>query len=319
MNRIGITAGDPAGVGPEVLLKALADADLRGRIEPIVFGFDSLLGPLADSLGLKPDFGLREPGPAPKNVRPGMYTSAGGRAQVDCLAAAADALAAGELDGLVTGPIHKRAMADAGLPGCGHTEWLAQRFSVGQPVMMLAGPKLRVVLATTHLPLRKVAGALTHAGLAEVIQVAHTELKRFFVPTGPRLALASLNPHGEEDGRPGLEETRLLAPVVKEARAKGIDISGPIAGDSVFALAVRGAYDAVLALYHDQGLAAVKTLHFAETVNVTLGLGLVRTSPDHGPAYDLAGQGVADSTSMRCAIVLADEMIDSTRSTGPGR
>lgn len=301
--------GDPAGVGPEVLLMALAEPDLGGRLPVRVFAARGVLERLAAGFGWPLDFERVEAAADPgANVSAGRYTPEGGRAQLACLEAAAAELAAGRLGALVTGPIHKRALADAGRPGWGHTEWLGHRFGARRPVMMLAGPRLKVILATTHLALRQVPAALTADGLEEVIRVAAADLRRFFHPAGLRLALAALNPHGEEDGHPGLEERELLAPCVQRCRAAGIDLSGPLPGDAVFAQAAAGRYDAVIALYHDQGLAAVKTLHFADAVNVTLGLGRVRTSPDHGPAYDLAGSGRADPSSMKAAIALAARM-----------
>ncbi len=302
--------GDPAGVGPEVLLMALADPGIAGRVEAHVFGSRSVLSDLAERFGWPLDFELIESAPSDAgDVAPGGYTRAGGRIQVACLEAAADALRRGSIDALVTGPIHKRALSEAGFAGSGHTEWLARRFGARRAVMMLAGPRLRVVLATTHLPLREVASALTRKDLIEVIRLAHAELKKYFFPGGPRLAMAALNPHGEEDGREGREERELLVPVIEQLVREGIDLTGPVAADALFAQAAAGRYDAVVALYHDQGLAPLKALHFYEAVNVTLGLGFVRTSPDHGPAYDIAGQGRADPGSMKAAIALADQMV----------
>jgi 4-hydroxythreonine-4-phosphate dehydrogenase len=311
MKRIGISMGDPAGIGPEVLLAALARRSPQRSSKVCVFGVKSLLDDLALRFDWHPEFELFEvAGPDDlKGVRWGSYTRAGGRVQLACLQASADALEAGRIHALVTGPIHKRALFDAGGCGPGHTEWLANRFGVELPVMMLSGPTLRVVLATTHVPLRDVAKVLNRDSLWKVVNVTHRELARFFFPQGPRLALAALNPHGEEDGRLGLEEKEILEPTVAAAQAANIDLKGPIPGDAVFAQAVEGRFDAVIALYHDQGLAPLKTLHFSSAVNVTLGLGRIRVSPDHGPAYDIAGKGQADPGSMQAAIELADRMI----------
>ncbi len=299
--------GDPAGVGPEVLLMSLADPVAPNHPPVRVYASAGVLAGRAEALGLSPAHDLVDPC-GDLDVSPGRYTPESGRAAVACLEAAAADLEAGTIDALVTGPIHKRAMAEAGLPGAGHTEWLARRFGARRPVMMLMGPTLKVLLATTHLPLRAVAAALRTAELIEVIQVAEQELKRYFHPTGVRLAVAALNPHGEEAGHPGREEREVIGPAVERLRAGGLEVDGPISGDVIFAAAVQGRYDAVVALYHDQGLAPLKTLHFADAVNVTLGLGHIRTSPDHGPAYDLAGSGRADPTSMRAALATAVEM-----------
>jgi len=307
--RIGFTMGDPAGVGPEVLLHALNDPLLRRQIRPIVFGDHDLLSRVAEQFGCDLDFELRQVGqsdPSPGLV--GKFTENGGRAQGAYLQAAADAIQASEIDALVTGPIHKRALKVCNMPGPGQTEWLASRFGVERPVMMLLGPSLKVVLATTHLALAKVPQALNKADLVKTITVAQRDLTRLFFPTGPRWAVAALNPHGEVDGEIGAEELNILIPLVEELASKGFCIRGPIAGDTVFALAASGKFDVVLALYHDQGLAALKTLHFSEAVNVTLGLGLIRTAPDHGVAYDIAGRGQADPTSMKQATRLAVEM-----------
>lgn len=315
MNRIGLTMGDPAGVGPEILLRVLAEPAVGERLQARVFASRAALEGAARRFGLRLPAALDDvaPGVAPA---PGGYRPEGGRAAMACLEAAAAALAAGEIDALVTGPLHKRALAEAGMPGCGHTEWLARRFDAPRVVMMLAGPRLRVVLATHHLPLRAVPAALEPESLAAVVRLAHAELTRYFLPAGPRLALAALNPHAEENGRPGREERAVLAPVVERLRAEGIALEGPVPADAVFALAAAGRFDAVVALYHDQGLGPLKTLHFNEAVNVTLGLGRVRTSPDHGPAYDRAAAGGADPGSLRAAIGLADAMASRVAAGG---
>jgi 4-hydroxythreonine-4-phosphate dehydrogenase len=195
--------------------------------------------------------------------------------------------------------------------------FLAARLGARLPVMMLCGPRLKVILATTHLALRDVPGALTRAGLVELVRLASAELDRYFHPGGPRLGLSALNPHGEEGGHPGREEREILAPAVAELCALGVAVEGPVPADTLFAQAAEGRYDAAVALYHDQGLAPLKALHFRDAVNVSLGLGRVRCSHDHGPAYDLAGSGRADATSMRAAMELALGM--AARDRGAGR
>jgi len=305
--------GDPGGIGPEVLLCALGDREVRSRVRPRVFADGDWLHRLADRFGWEADFAVEQSGELPAGLAAGEFSEAGGRAALACLQAAADALRRGEIGALVTAPMHKRAFALAGVPGPGHTEWLAQRFGAQRAVMMLCGPRLKVILATTHVPLRELPGALNRRDLVDTVMVASGELRRYFFLEGPRLALAALNPHGEERGRPGREEREILMPAVEDLKNQGVNIEGPVAGDTVFARAVEGRYDAVVALYHDQGLAPLKTLHAHDGVNVTLGLGVVRTSPDHGVAYDIAHRGIADPASMRAAILLAAEMAGGNR------
>ncbi len=313
MISIGISLGDPAGVGPEVLVKALASPALRARIKPLVFGDHGILAQAASKSNTSIDFEIRSVTHLrPADCPPGQFSERGGRAQVAYLEAAADALEAGEVKALVTGPLHKRALSLMQAPGPGQTEWLAARFNANVPVMMLAGPRLKVVLATTHLPLRQVAAALDRLRLVDLVTVAAADLSRYFCANPPRLALAALNPHGEEHGTEGQEEREILAPAVAMLRAAGVNIVGPLPADSLFVRAVAGAYDAVVALYHDQGLGPIKVLHFTEAVNVTLGLGRIRTAPDHGVAYDIAGRGLADPTSMHAAIALAADMAERT-------
>jgi 4-hydroxythreonine-4-phosphate dehydrogenase len=303
--------GDPAGVGPEVILQALADRDRLGQVETLVFGDRGLLARLMKKLDLSPELQVHQVGRLGESaMKPGRFTMEGGQAQGAYLKAAADALEHGEIDALVTGPIHKRALVTCDMPGPGHTEWLAWRFGGRRPVMLLSGPRLKVALATTHLPLSKVAENITRAGLLEVGSIAARELRRYFFPAGPRLAVCALNPHGEVDGQVGSEEREIIAPAVEDLRRMGVEACGPFPGDAVFNKAVNAEYDAVLAMYHDQGLAPLKVLHFSEAVNVTLGLGIVRTSPDHGVAYDIAHKGVADPTSMTEALLLAVKMVE---------
>lgn len=310
MIRIGITTGDPAGVGPEILLQALSDPAVRQRLEPVVFGDEGWLARVAAGSGRAVDFEIQQTGkPLPEDFRPGGLTAEGARATLESLEAAVDAVRGGRVDAIVTGPIHKRALRLDGATSPGQTEWLAGRLGGARAVMMLAGPRLRVVLATTHVPLRDVPRVLTREALVATVRVAADGLRRYFFPGGARLAMCALNPHGEEQGGPGREEQMVLAPAVRALQQAGVDITGPVSGDTVFAQAVAGAHDAVVAMYHDQGLAPVKTLHFSEAVNVTLGLDAVRTSPAHGVAYDIAGQGRADPGSMKAALLTAVRML----------
>ncbi len=324
---IGISLGDPAGIGPEVVVRALA---ARPAIDARIFGDLGVLQRAAAVTGVAP--------PAAERVRaitalpaadvvPGRPTLACGRAQLAYLEAAVDAALAGEIAALVTAPISKDWIARAGFTHPGHTEYLAARAGVTEFAMMLAGPKLRVVLATTHVALREIPTTLDAGAIARAIYLAAHALHHQLGIARPRIAVAGLNPHAGEGGRFGDEETRLVEPAIAAARARlaqegtaagtaedaAIDavITGPCVPDAVFRQAALGQFDAVVALYHDQGLIPVKLLHFDEAVNVTLGLPFARTSPDHGTAYDIAGTGLAKADSFLAALDLAQSMVSS--------
>jgi 4-hydroxythreonine-4-phosphate dehydrogenase len=312
---IGISLGDPAGIGPEVVVRALAE---RPELNAIVFGDHGVLRRAALSLNLPPlpiervravtDLGERD-------VLPGRPNEISGRAQVAYVTAATEAVLRGELAALVTAPISKEWAGKAGFAFPGHTEYLAEAAGVDEFAMMLAGPRLRVTVATTHLALREVPGALSVPRIASAITLTARSLREGFGIAVPRVAVAGLNPHAGEAGRFGDEETRLVAPAIVEARARlagaGIEarVTGPHVPDAVFRQAALGEFDAVVALYHDQGLIPIKMLHFDEAVNVTLGLPFVRTSPDHGTAYDIAGTGRARPHSLIAALDLAAALI----------
>jgi 4-hydroxythreonine-4-phosphate dehydrogenase len=316
---IGISLGDPAGIGPEVVVRALAARpDLTVRI----FGDVGVLQRAARAAGV--------PAPAADRVEaitslgsgevaPGRPNVTGGRAQLAYLEAATDAALAGDIAALVTAPISKDWIARAGFVHPGHTEYLAERAGTTDFAMMLAGPRLRVVLATTHLALRDVPAVLQPRDVARAAFLAADSLRRHLGVARPRIAVAGLNPHAGEAGRFGDEETRIVVPGIALARARlaaaGVEaeVSGPGVPDAVFRQAALGGYDAVVALYHDQGLIPVKLLHFDDAVNVTLGLPFVRTSPDHGTAYDIAGQGVARADSFLAALDLAVHMAAPAR------
>jgi 4-hydroxythreonine-4-phosphate dehydrogenase len=244
-------------------------------------------------------------------VTPGKPNDASGQAQLAYLTAAVDAALAGQVSALVTAPISKEWIARAGFAFPGHTEYLATRAAVSEFAMMLAGPQLRVTVATTHVPLKDVPRLLTVDGIASTIWLTAEGLARRFDIATPHVAVAGLNPHASEAGRFGDEEERLVRPAVEKARARiaaaglSATVDGPLVPDSVFRQAAGGAYDAVVALYHDQGLIPLKLLHFDDGVNLTLGLPFVRTSPDHGTAYDIAGTGRARAQSFLAAFDLA--------------
>ncbi len=217
-----------------------------------------------------------------------------------------DAVRSGQAQALCTGPVHKGLLAKAGFKHAGHTDFLRERFGVRRVVMMLAGPRLRVALATVHIPLADVSRSLTRRGLVEILTILDSSLRRDFGIAKPRIAVTGVNPHAGEDGLLGSEEQRIIAPALARARRLGIDAAGPFPADSLFARQLRSAeFDVILAMSHDQGLGPLKAVDFERAVNVTLGLPSPRTSPDHGVAFDIAGRGIADPTSMSEALRLA--------------
>ena len=281
---VAITAGDPAGIGPEIAAAAAADPSVRTMCEPRIYR-------AAEESEVA-------------GIQRGRISAAAGRAAYDAITrAVADALR-GDVQAVATAPINKAAFAAAGLPWKGHTDLLAHLTGVQRGVMMFYSEALRVVLATVHIPLAEVASTLTRDLLETVIRLTAAELPRFGFPS-PRLALAGLNPHAGEEGLLGTEDRDVLVPAVAACAADGIDIRGPFPGDTVFLRAMRGEFDAVIACYHDQGLIPVKMAAFGKAVNVTLGLPIIRTSVDHGTAFDIAGQGKADAGSMIEAVKLA--------------
>ena len=282
--RVGVTMGDPSGIGPEIVLKAITDPRVREVCEPVLYG---------------PRTAAER-----KRFTPGVLSADAGRAACEAIEqAVADAMA-GQLDAIATGPIHKEALALAGVAWRGHTELLAHLTGARDVAMMFDSPRLRVVLVTVHVPLSSVPRLLTQERVEKTLALAAAALPRFGVPT-PRLALAGLNPHAGEGGLMGSEDQDVLVPAVESARRCGIDVTGPVPADTVFRQAVDGRFDAVIACYHDQGLIPVKLVGFGEAVNITLGLPIVRTSVDHGTAFDIAGRGVADETSLVHAVLLA--------------
>ena len=279
--RIGITAGDPAGIGPEITAKAAGNAGVHSICEPLVYG------------------------PVPSDpFERGRVTAAAGRAAYEAIVRAVEDARAGRIDAIATAPINKEAFAAAGLPWPGHTELLAHLTGARRVAMMFYADALRVVLATVHVPLRKVPETLTQARLEDTIELSAAELPRFGLPA-PRLAVAGLNPHAGEHGLLGAEEDDVMTPAIAACAARGIDVRGPFPADTLFNRAMKGEFDAVIACYHDQGLIPVKLVAFGRAVNVTLGLPIIRTSVDHGTAFDIAGRGIADPSSLIEAVRLA--------------
>lgn len=289
-----VTAGDPAGIGPE-LCSALADSPYAEDV--VIVGDKSLI-----QGGVKV---IDMPFPAP--VVCGKPDSANAQTLLDGLARAVKGCLNGEFSGLVTLPLAKSVIADAGIPFTGHTELLAELTNARLPVMMLVAGELRVALVSTHMPLSAVPGYVTKKRLGDVIEVLDRELRSRFKLADPEIVVCGLNPHAGEDGHLGHEDRDVIAPVIRELAGKGLRLRGPLPADTAFTPAA-GHKDVVLAMYHDQGLPVLKFAGFGHAVNVTLGLPIIRTSVDHGTAFDIAGRGEADSGSLIAAVRLAATM-----------
>jgi 4-hydroxythreonine-4-phosphate dehydrogenase len=299
---VAVTTGEPAGIGPE-LCGSLAGHDFGARLTLI--GDRALLesragGSLADTEV------IHVPLAAPSIA--GRLDRANARYVLATLDAAIDGCVRGRFDAVVTAPVHKGVVNDAGVPFSGHTEYLAQRTGAELPVMMLVGGGLRVALATTHLPLAKVSAAITATRIERVLRTVDADLRAKFGVAVPRVLVCGLNPHAGESGHLGREEIEVIAPVVQRLRAEGLALTGPVPADTAFLPERVEGYDAVLAMYHDQGLPVLKRASFGHAVNVTLGLPILRTSVDHGTALDLAGSGRADPGSLHAAVRLAVEL-----------
>jgi len=294
--RIALTVGDPAGIGPEIVRAAAEAPEVLALCTPVVMG---------------PSW--------PHEIAAfpvGAVSASAGQAAYDAIVRAVAAARAGEVDGIATGPVSKEAFAAAGLPWKGHTDLLGHLTGSPHVAMMFHSEPLRVVLATVHVALRDVPALLTRDLAEAVIRLTHASLADFGYPE-PRIAMAALNPHAGEHGLMGHEDDEVLAPAVAACRAAGIDVRGPFPGDTVFLRATRGEFDVVVAAYHDQGLIPVKLLAFGSSVNVTLGLPIVRTSVDHGTAFDIARQGRADASSMISAVRLAAQLTVARQTARP--
>ena len=323
---VTVTMGDPAGVGPEVVLKALAHPRIRRVCHPIVLGDLGILQrtqrqrrgypfrltlwekgqPLPKDENTVPVYSVTSL--SPRQSRPGHLSRAGGEAAYRYISAAVDLIRSGTANAMATAPISKRALQLAGYRYPGHTEMLAEMTKTKECRMMLLGKRLKVVLVTVHVPLAQVSRELSRKRVRITLELTHQALLQDFRIPRPRLAVAGLNPHAGEGGLFGLEEKRIILPAVRDARGKGIRAYGPFPADSLFHQVVRGEYDVVISMYHDQGLGPLKLLHFSDGVNLTLGLPIVRTSVDHGTAYEIAGKNKADSSSMKEAIFLASTL-----------
>ncbi len=310
--------GDPAGIGPEVTVAALARS--MPRADVVLVGDPEVWREAVERAGAPLELRDYAPGASrrrrsislfaaaklrPRERVPAKPSRAGGRAAYASIVAAVELIRSGAADALVTAPINKANLAAAGCCATGHTELLAELCGGAEVRMMMVGPRLRVALVTTHLAIADLPAAIERGGVRRTIEIADRALRQHFAIAAPRIAVTGLNPHAGESGLYGREEIDVVGPAVRQARRKGIDVTGPIAADTAFPIAAGGAFDVVVCMYHDQALAPFKLLHFDDGVNFTAGLPFVRTSPDHGTAYDIAGRAIARADSMIAAIETA--------------
>lgn len=324
--------GDPAGIGPEVVLKAVAEEEIQRACIPVIIGDAQLLAHTARKLDLQSGYEIIRLGePIPEHlsepiifhldningvIEPGIESGAAGKAAGGYIEAAVELCAAGSVDAIATAPINKRSLFLGGYSFPGHTEFLAQLTGSEEFAMAFVAANLRIVLISTHVPLAEAIRLVKQDRIVRTIRLTHRELKRWGIER-PRLAVAALNPHGAEGGLFGMEETSEIAPAIEACHGVDeIDVGGPFSADTVFLRASRGEFDAVIACYHDQAMIPVKCLSFGEAVNVTLGLPFIRTSVDHGTAFDIAGKGVAEHSSMIAAIKLAAELSSRADESG---
>lgn len=314
--RLALTAGEPAGVGPE-LIASLANEDFGADL--FIIANAGLMTERASQAGVEVDLTTHDTLPRPGRLRvidvalaspsrAGQLDPDNARYVLETLALAATGAANGKFDAIVTAPVHKGVINDAGIPFSGHTEFFAAR-AERDVVMMLVANELRVALATTHLPLSAVPAAITQEGLLKTLRILDHDLRTRFGIDAPAIAVLGLNPHAGEGGHLGREEIETIAPALEQLRGEGLNLIGPLPADTAFVPRHLEHFDAVLAMYHDQGLPVLKHAGFGHAVNVTLGLPYVRTSVDHGTALDLAGSGRADAGSLRAAIRLAVELV----------
>ena len=325
--RLAVTPGEPAGIGPDLCVLL---AQREQAAELVAVADPNLLAERAERLGLKLRLRAFDPqrSPAPQQpgtllvdaaaalaqpAQPGRLERANAGYVLDTLTAACRGCRSGRWDALVTGPVHKGVINDAGTPFSGHTEFLADCCDGADPVMMLATPAMRVALATTHLPLAAVPAAITRARLERVIRILAAELSARFGIAAPHILVCGLNPHAGEGGHLGTEEIEVIAPALEALRGDGLRLTGPLPADTLFTPTRLAAADAVLAMYHDQGLPVLKYSGFGRAVNITLGLPIIRTSVDHGTALELAGSGSADAGSLEAALAMAARMVAQER------
>lgn len=328
--RVGITIGDLAGIGPEIVLKAVADGEVRAACTPVIIGDAGEFRRQAHALSLNADFPIRaeEPGPGDtgepvildtdslaQSVKWGVLSAASGRAAIAAIEACVRLCLAGKLDAMTTAPVNKESLKLAGSPFPGHTEMITALCGANESLMCFFAGDLKIFLLTIHTSLADAIKAITTELVTNAITLADREMRRLGIAR-PRIAVAGLNPHAGEHGLFGSEEAREIEPAIEECRTRrNIEVTGPFPADTLFLRAWRGEFDAVAACYHDQGLIAAKCLAFGRAVNVTLGLPIIRTSVDHGTAFDIAGSGIADHGSMVEAIKLAAHLatVERTR------
>ncbi|MGI8422629.1 MAG: 4-hydroxythreonine-4-phosphate dehydrogenase PdxA [Chloroflexota bacterium] len=327
---LAITMGDPAGVGPEVTIKALADGELSELCRPLVIGDARVLGEAARSVGAESTLAIRAWKRAEDalfdrdgidvldldNVDPAEWTwgklsTGSGRASMEYIRKALELTDSGVAAGIVTAPINKEATTLAGERDLGHMELFARVFGAKNQATLLVSGKLRCVHLTTHYSLREALDRITRERILQRLVTTHEDFRRWGMEH-PRIAVSAINPHGGEHGLMGSEEQEQMAPAVADAQAQGIDARGPYPADSVYVRAMRGEFDAVIAMFHDQGHIPVKVHGFEQSVSVALGLPIVRTSVDHGTAFDIAGKGIADALSMRESVKVAAQICAGT-------
>ncbi len=332
--RLAITPGEPAGIGPDLIIQYVQQAQEH---ELICIADSNMLRMRAEKLGLPLTLHAYDE----NNLRPqiaghltvletplvnasvcGIADKVNSQSQLDALERAVSGCMSGEFSALVTGPMHKGIINEAGIPFTGHTEYLAALSKTKKVVMMLAAPEskhqLRVALATTHVPLAKVSEAITSSSLEEIITILNHDMKKYFDLKQPKILVCGLNPHAGEDGHLGMEETETIIPVINKLKGEGLNLEGPLPADTLFTERYLKDADAVLAMYHDQGLPVLKHVGFGEAVNITLGLPFIRTSVDHGTAFDLAGTGKANVGSLKAALTMAMQMAKANLETKHG-
>lgn len=317
---IGITMGDPAGVGPEIVLKAVSNQKIKKICKPVIFGDEAVLKYINLKLKIqnsKPNI-INLSSLNPRKLKPGSPDNACGKAVMNYIEQSVKMVLDGGIDAVVTAPISKEAINRAGYNFHGHTEYLAHLTNTKDYVMMLAGKRLKVSLVTIHEAIRDVPNLLKTKDILKTICITNESLKQYFGIKRPRIGVCALNPHAGEGGLFGIEEKSIIMPAVKKASALGIDVSPPLPPDTIFFRAVqKDEFDAVVCMYHDQGLIPLKLLHFEDGVNITLGLPIIRTSVDHGTGYDIAWKGIAKPDSMICAIETAVKMVKAKNYASP--
>ncbi len=328
--KIGITMGDPTGIGPEIIIKLLSSKEVFQTCLPVVFGDSEILKETIKRLGMDTCVEIIEDIPEERihsqkvflipvsklkvdSIQFGKPTKECGKAMVGYIEKAVQWVQRGRLDAITTCPINKRAINEAGYPFPGHTEFLAHLSGVSRVAMMFVGSKWKVVLVTTHLPLKEVSKRIKSNLILNIIQITEEGLRKYFGLSQPNIAVLGLNPHCGEEGLLGDEEEKEILPAIIEAKSMGIKVEGPFPADSFFNLSGQSFFDAIISMYHDQGLIPVKMVDFREAVNFTLGRPFNRTSGGHGTAYEIAGKGVADHTNLLRAVVLASNLSKTKR------